>query len=334
MKSAVTARDVGRLANVSQSAVSRTFTPGASVSEVTRRKVLKAAAELGYRPNALARGLITKRSKMIGLMMTYLENQFYPLVIEQLSQRLQQEGQHVLLFVGELEQKVDDVLQQILQYQIDGLVMASAVLSSHLAKSCADLGVPVILFNRHLGQSASDRLSVASVTTDNEQGGYLIGQHLIERGHRKIAFLSGLENASTSIDRERGLMRALNDHGLALYRRAVGGYSFEEARSATRGLFKDKKNRPEALFAANDHMAIAAMDVLRTELGLRVPQDVSVIGFDNVPQAAWDAYRLTTVEQDVGAMVEATVGLLQQMQAGARPSQRVLPCRLVHRASA
>lgn len=333
MKPAVTARDVGRLAKVSQSAVSRTFTPGASVSEATRKKVLKAAEQLGYRPNALARGLITRRSKMIGLMMTYLENQFYPLVIEKLSQRLQQQGQHVLLFVGELEQKVDDILQQILQYQIDGLVMASTVLSSDLAKACADSGVPVVLFNRLAKVSRSSHVTAASVTTDNRQGGWLAGKLLIERGHKKIAFLSGLENASTSIDREKGLMQALAEAKMKLHSRAVGGYCFQDAQAATRALFRNTKNHPDALFVANDHMAIAAMDVLRTELGLRVPHDVSVIGFDDVPQAAWDSYRLTTVLQDVDAMVEATVGLLQDMQSGEKPRQVVLPCTVIERDS-
>lgn len=337
MKSVITARDVGRLANVSQSAVSRTFTPGASVSEVTRRKVLKAAAELGYRPNALARGLITKRSNMIGLMMTYLENQFYPLVIERLSQQLQRQGQHVLLFVGELEQQVDDVLQQVLQYQIDGLVMASAVLSSDLAKACADSGVPVVMLNRLAKVSRASHLAAGSVTTDNEQGGWLAGRLLIERGHKKIAFLSGLENSSTSIDRERGLMRALAEASLALHSRAVGGYSFEAAQAATRELFSQSNhqlnNRPDAIFVANDHMAIAVLDVLRHELGLRVPQEVSVIGFDDVPQAAWKSYQLTTVLQDVDAMVEATVALLNDMQLGHKPRRVVLPCKLIERGS-
>ena len=127
-----TSLDVARLAQVSQSAVSRTFTPGASVSEATRTKVEAAARKLGYRPNAIARTLITRRSRMIGVVMSYLENQFYPVVLEKLSQRLQRDGYHVLLFIADTRQ-TDAVLAEILQYQVDGLVMASTSMYSALA---------------------------------------------------------------------------------------------------------------------------------------------------------------------------------------------------------
>lgn len=148
MRTAPRAQDVADLAQVSQSAVSRTFTPGASVSEETRRKVLAAAQKLGYRPNALARSLITRRSRIVALVMSYLENQFYPLVIERLSQKLQKEGYHVLMFIAEVDEAADGVLAEILQYQVDGIVMASAMLSSNVARSCAEVGVPVVQFNR------------------------------------------------------------------------------------------------------------------------------------------------------------------------------------------
>ena len=158
MKSAATAQDVARLAQVSQSAVSRSFTPGASVSEDTRAKVMDAAKALGYRPNALARSLITRRSRIIALVMSYLENQFYPLVIEKLSQKLQKQGYHVLMFISD-QDDTDDVLADILQYQVDGIVMASTTLSPALASSCRDTGVPVVLFNRVPDMSAQARHS-------------------------------------------------------------------------------------------------------------------------------------------------------------------------------
>ena len=332
MKSNATAHEVGRLAQVSQSAVSRTFTPGASVSEETRNKVLAAANTLGYRPNALARSLITRRSHIIALVMSYLENQFYPLVIEKLSQKLQKRGYHVLMFISDIDQ-ADGVLAEILQYQVDGIVMASTMLSSDLAKSCADSGVPVILFNRVPDTSALARLSTSSVTSDNYRGGRMVAELLLERGHRKIAFLAGLENSSTNLERERGFNEVLQEAGVAVHSRAVGHYNFEHAQQATRQLFAGS-DLPDAVFVANDHMAIAAMDVLRMELNLRVPQDVSVVGFDDVPQAAWGSYRLTTVVQSVEDMVDATVNLLhEQMQGEVRPRNVVVPCRVVERHS-
>lgn len=338
MKSSATAQEVARLAQVSQSAVSRTFTPGASVSEETRSKVLVAAKTLGYRPNALARSLITQRSRIIALVMSYLENQFYPLVIERLSQKLQKQGYHVLMFISDLNDiddtdDTDDVLAEILQYQVDGIVMASTMLSSDLAKNCADSGVPVVLFNRVADTSALARHTTSSVTSDNYRGGRMVAELLLVRGHRRIAFVAGLENSSTSIERERGFTEALREGDVSVFRRAVGHYSFEGAQQATRALFAGA-DRPDAVFVANDHMAIAAMDVLRFELGLRVPQDVSVIGFDDVPQAAWGAYQLSTVVQSVEEMVDATVALLhEQMQGEVRPRNVVIPCRVLERQS-
>lgn len=326
----VTSLDVARLAQVSQSAVSRTFTPGASVSDATRTKVEEAARKLGYRPNAIARTLITRRSRIIGVVMSYLENQFYPVVLEKLSQRLQRDGYHVLLFIADTRQ-TDAVLAEILQYQVDGMVMASTSMSSALALRCEEAGIPVVLFNRVSNSSEN----TSSVTTDNYQGGLLVGQYLARTGHRRVAYVAGLEDTSTNQLREQGLRDGLAESGQKVFARAVGNYDFEDAKAAARSLFAVKAaQRPDAVFVANDHMAIAVMDTLRIELGLRVPQDVSVVGFDDVKQAAWGSYQLSSVVQDADAMIEATVGLLMEEMDGANQNRAVvLPTRLVLRAS-
>ncbi|MCW5640936.1 MAG: LacI family DNA-binding transcriptional regulator [Rhodoferax sp.] len=326
----VTSLDVARLAQVSQSAVSRTFTPGASVSEATRVKVEEAARKLGYRPNAIARTLITRRSRIIGVVMSYLENQFYPVVLEKLSQRLQRDGYHVLLFITDTRQ-TDAVLAEILQYQVDGMVMASTSMSSALALRCEEAGIPVVLFNRVSAGSEN----TSSVTTDNYQGGLLVGQYLARTGHRRVAYIAGLEDTSTNQQRERGLRDGLAESGQKVFARAVGNYDFEDAKAAARSLFAVKAaQRPDAVFVANDHMAIAVMDTLRIELGLRIPQDVSVVGFDDVKQASWGSYKLSSVVQDADAMIEATAGLLMEEMDGANQNRAVvLPTRLVLRAS-
>ena len=271
---AVTSLDVAKLAQVSQSAVSRCFTPGASVSDLTRAKVEDAARKLGYRPNAIARSLITRRSRIIGVVMSYLENQFYPVVLEKLSQRLQRDGYHVLLFIADTRES-DTVLSEILQYQVDGLVMASTAMSSALAVRCAEAGIPVVLFNRTV--RASDTTS--SVTTDNYQGGRLVAQYLVQTGHRRIAYVAGLEDTSTNVDREGGFRDGLAEHGRRCFARAVGNYDFEDAQAAARALFcVPEPERPDAVFVANDHMAIAVMDTLRLELGLRIPADLGGTG--------------------------------------------------------
>ncbi|OZI66947.1 LacI family DNA-binding transcriptional regulator [Bordetella genomosp. 11] len=331
MKSGPRAQDVAALAQVSQSAVSRAFTPGASVSEETRRKVLAAAQRLGYRPNAMARSLITRQSRIVALVMSYLENQFYPLVVQLLSQRLQKEGYHVLMFIAEMDEAADGVLADILQYQVDGIVLASAMLSPTLAHSCAEVGVPVVQFNRVSDLGGLARHATSSVSSDNAGGGRMVAEYLLAHGYRRPAFLAGLEDSSTSLERERGFTEALAESKREVISREAGHYSFDGAQAAVRRMFAGP-DAPDAIFAANDHMAIAALDVLRQELGLRVPAQVAVIGFDDVPQAAWGAYRLTTVRQSVSSMVDATVGLLlEQMRGEIRARDVVVPCVLVER---
>lgn len=329
----VTSQHVARLAQVSQSAVSRTYTPGASVSSHTRARVMDAARQLGYRPNALARSLITKRSRMIGVVMSQLDNQFYPLVLEKLSQRLRSDGYHVLLFITSPDES-DGVLAEILQYQVDAIIMASTVLSSALARDCARAGSPVLLFNRMSRHAANDDHPASAVTSDNEAGGRQAARHLLAGGHQRIAYIAGLEASSTNLDRERGFRDELALLGSRIHARAVGNYSFEGAQQAARQLFANSSDRPDAVFVGSDQMALAVMDVLRTELGLLIPQDVSVIGFDNVPQAAWGAYQLTTIEQPIGQMIEATAQLLHGLlHNDAAASSVIVPCQLVQRSS-
>lgn len=185
-KTSVTSIDVARMANVSQSAVSRTFTPGASVSDDTKQRVLEAAQSLGYRPNALARSLISGRSRIVGLVVAYLENHFYPIVIERLSRALQTHGYHVMLFMTEPGQQ-DQVINEILQYKMDGVVLASVSLSSHIAEECANIGVPVVLFNRDIPDS--------HFSSDNELGGRLVAELLAQKQHKRIAYIAGNENS-------------------------------------------------------------------------------------------------------------------------------------------
>ncbi len=301
----VTSVQVAKRAGVSQSAVSRVFTPGASVSQKTADKVKKAAEELGYRPNVLARSLITGKSHIIGLVVAYLENYFYPEALEKLSNALQAEGYHVLVFMAQQTAgNIDGVLDEILDYQVDGIVMASVAISSELAARCQAAGVPVVLFNRN---QDDDRLS--AVTSDNVAGGRKLADFLCQGGHRRIGYVAGWDGASTQRDREAGFRSGLAKNGMELFAREAGEFRYEQAQAAARRMF-DQQDRPDAVFVANDHMAFAVMDVLRSELGLSVPDDVSVVGFDDVPPAAWPAYDLTTIRQRANQMVAETVRTL------------------------
>ena len=312
----ITSAEVARRAGVSQSAVSRVFTPGASASQTTIDRVKKAATELGYRPNSLARAMVSGKSRIIGLVVAYLENQFYPEALERLSNSLQEEGYHVLMFMAaQTAGDIDAVVEEILDYQVDGIIAASVALSSELSERCRAAGVPMDLFNR-----SQDVPTMSAVTSDNFAGGRKVAEFLIAGGHKKIGFCAGWEGASTQRDREAGFLASLKDAGIELHCREVGNFKMEEARAATLRIFAS--DPPDAIFVANDHMAIAVMDTLRSELGLDVPKDVSVVGYDDVPAAAWPAFNLTTVRQPVNRMVAETVDILLQQIANTSTQPR------------
>jgi len=300
----ITSLEVARLAGVSQSAVSRVFTPGASASNKTIEKVRKAASDLGYRPNVLARAMVSGRSRIIGLIVAYLDNQFYPEALEKLSSALQEQGYHVLVFMAEqTASNVDAVIEEILDYQVEGIIAASVALSTVLSERCRAAAVPMVLFNR-----SQDDLTMSAVTSDNIAGGQKAARFLLEGGHEKIGYIAGWEGASTQRDREAGFIAALTQAGVSLHCRKVGNFTMQGAAEATRQMFVS--DPPDAVLVANDHMALAVMDTLRFELGLDVPGQISVVGYDDVPAASWPAYNLTTVRQPANRMVAETVSIL------------------------
>jgi DNA-binding LacI/PurR family transcriptional regulator len=324
-----TAHDVARIAGVSQSAVSRAFTQGASISEEMRQRVLDAAAQIGYRPNFIARSLITRRSNTIAVVAGYLQNQFYPEVLEALSQRLDRIGYRILLFPADPLGDSDPILEEILRFRVDAVLLASSSLSSRLAAECRRAGAPVILVNRTI-----DDPGVSSVTGDNVAGARLIAQFLAAAGHRRFGFVSGLENSSTSRDREAGFNGWLQEQGLGAPLRAVGHYQFDAAREAARTLLA-RRDRPDAIFCANDHTALAVIETARHEFGLQVGGDVSVVGFDDAGAASWPSFSLTTYSQPIAAMVEQVVSVLEGLLADptAPARQQRTPGKLIVRAS-
>ncbi|WP_244489107.1 LacI family DNA-binding transcriptional regulator [Devosia sp. Root685] len=326
----MTSSQVARRAGVSQSAVSRTFTPGASISPKTRAKVMAAAKELGYRPNAIARSLITNRSRIIAVVMAYLENLFYPDVLEELGRLLAKENYRLLLFTGFMDRDSDPIFDQLMQYRVDGIVLASTSLSSELSEECAAAGIPVVLFNR-----TTERDAVSSVTTRNREGGRRVAEFLVAGGHKKFGYISGLESSSTNRDRFAGYKEGLAEAGHTEIMVEVANYDRAEAEAAARKMLS-REDRPDALFVANDHMAVAVMDVARHELGLAVPEDLSIVGYDDVGPARWTSYGITSMSQPLKRMVEATVSILmEQISSGEIEAEhRILNGELVVRTSA
>jgi DNA-binding LacI/PurR family transcriptional regulator len=329
-KPGVTSSQVAEHAGVSQSAVSRTFTPGASISPKTRQKVLASAKTLGYRPNAIARSLITSRSRIIAVVMAYLENLFYPDVLEELGRALAAENYHLLLFTGFMDRDSDPVFDQLMQYRVDGIILASTSLSSELSEECATAGIPVVLFNR-----TTERDAVSSVTTRNREGGKRIAEFLVAGGHTSFGYIAGLENSSTNRDRQQGYVEALAAHGFVDVIVGTGNYSRTDAQDAARAMLS-RPDRPQALFVANDHMAVAVMDVARYEFGLKIPEDLSIVGYDDVGPARWTSYGITSMSQPLKRMVEATVDILMDQIASGEieAEHRILNGELIVRTSA
>ncbi|KPQ24649.1 MULTISPECIES: LacI family DNA-binding transcriptional regulator [unclassified Halomonas] len=320
-RKSVTSRDVAKLAGVSQSAVSRSFSPNAKVAEKTRKKVMQAARELGYRPNSIARSLITRSSRTIAVVTYSLENPFYSFMLEKASRYFQQQGYHLQLFFAPSDSGFATVIDDIIRSQVEGVLMLAITLDSAQAEEVADFGIPFVVINRTVNFDG-----ISQVGSDNHSGGYWAGHYLASLGHRRIAYLAGLPDSSTDLQRKAGFLEGLADEGLACHAAEIGNYRYADACHATRRLFANS-SQPDALFCANDLMAIAAIDTLRHEFGLAVPDDVSVIGFDDVPMAAWPSHSLTTLKQPVELMASKATELLmaQINQIDTAPEHIMLP---------
>ena len=296
--------DVAREAGVSQSAVSRTFTPGASISKEKKERVMAAAKKLDYHPNIIARSLNQQSTKIIGIVMTRFFQTFYSIVLGEFTKKLQEKGYSTLLMNIANDEEVEKVIPMALQYQVDGIVITSATLSSKMVDSCLKFGTPLVLFNRY---SANE--NVDAVYCDSVNGGRIAAQTLIEDGHKRFAFVSGERGTSTSRDRELGFTARLKKDNIDLALRYDGNYTHESGYEAAKYLL-DRKDRPDAIFCANDLMAFGVLDYARRQLSICVPDDLAIIGFDDTPMAHWAEYQITTIHQPVPRMVEATIARL------------------------
>ncbi|MEM7469765.1 MAG: LacI family DNA-binding transcriptional regulator [Pseudomonadota bacterium] len=327
----VTSQDVARLAGVSQPTVSRVFTPGVKVSKAMEDKVRRAADELGYRPNTLARSLITGQSMTIGLIVAYFDNPFYVEALEKMSRALKDKGYNIMIFMAANHAgDVDQVVHDLLDHQVDGIILASVSTSSALTERLHEEGVPLILFNR-----GHEDKSLSAVTSANTAGGRKVAEFLLAGGHKRIAHISGWQGASTGRDRCAGFAKALKEKGAEPHAIVDGLFSREAAAAATRSFFATGES-PDAIFVGNDHMAFAVIEVLKGELGLAIGQEVSVVGYDDVAMSAWPSFDLTTVRQPANRMVDAIVSqLVAQIEGRAtEPRQIEIDGPLIVRGSA
>ena len=303
----VTLKDVAQKAGVSRSAVSRAFTEGASVSEATRRKVEKAAAELKYIPNALASSLTTGRTRLIGLVSNNFHNPIFLEVFDLFTRGLQERGLRPLLV--NLSQETDPAasLKMLRQYSVDGVVVASSTLPAAFSQAFRDASMPVVhSFGRH---THSPQVHVVGI--DNEECGRMAARELILRGYNTVAFLGGPEAASSTQDRFKGFISEVSLHpNVSVSHSFAAAYSFNAGRQEMLRLLQQAP--AQAYFCGDDVLSIGAMSAV-SDAGLKVPDDIGIIGLNDMEIAGWENISLTTIRQPIQQIISASIELIVSM---------------------
>ena len=305
---ATTSRTVAREAGVSQSTVSRALRGDPRVREATRQRVDETARRLGYVPNSLASSLASRSTHTVGVVVADLTNPFFPSLLTPIYDELQLMGYRVVLFAERTDIPTGQgALRRLLDRSIDGVLVTTATLGSRFADTLRMRGLPLVLLNRYI-----DGLDVDRAVSDNREGALVGGRYLLELGHRRIGVVRGPSNTSTSRDRMVGLMDALSAEGVALDAALVreGTYSHQSGHQHTRDLLR-LADPPTAIFCGNDVVALGALDAARS-LGVRVPEDVSILGFDDIPMASWEVFQLSTLRQPFDDMARSAARMLAE----------------------
>ena len=326
----VTSYDVALLAGVSQSAVSRCFKPGASVSEATLARVMKAARGLDYIPNAAARSLITRRSNLIAVIISNAVNLHYPDALAELSREITRRGKRVLLFTLARESELDTILADVWNYQVDGVITAEALSNLQVAEF-GRRRVPLVLFNRGVpGQAAS------SVRCDAQQAARTLLARLAAAGHRQFALIAGPANAVLTQQRQRGARERALELGLPEPLVVHGGSDYDSGAAGLRISIARLGRVPDAVICGNDVIAIGCLDAARHQLGIDVPGMMSVASFDTVEPSGWRSYNLTTLRQPMQQMARAAADLLATLieRGDQRAEQRDFSAEFIEGATA
>ncbi len=324
---AVTLKNVAERAGVSRSAVSRTFTDGASVSKKMRRKVEKAALELGYSPNALASSLTTGRTKLIGLVSDNFHNPIFLEVFALFTRGLQDQGLRPLLVNLTDETDPESSMKMLRQYSVDGVIVASSTLPPAFSQAFRDAGMAVVnSFGRH---SSSPQVHVVGI--DNVECGRMAARELIARGYKRVGFLGGPESATSTQDRCQGFLGEFAKHSaIDVNHSFADAYSFDAGRREMLRLLQDEPM--QAYFCGDDVLSIGALSALQ-DSGLHVPDDVGLIGLNDMQIAGWENINLTTIRQPIHQIIVSSIELIVAMldEPDRYPEARLFPCTVVER---
>ena len=310
-----TIHDVARQAQVSKSLVSMVIRGGEGVSAKSRAAVLEAIKELNYRPNIIARSLVQRRTRILGVMIPDLRNPFFSDVVSGIQTRARELGYRVLFNTGERQPGLEEsAIEGLLELRVDGLILAAPRAEDRVI-SHAGRWVPIVVLNRTSPDDSCD-----SVTNDNIAGAGLAVEHCADLGHRRIALIEGGAGIAAQTRRE-GYLRAMRRLGLADHILIVKGAHNEEGGRRGAGELLQAEKLPTAIFASNDLCAIGAMDAIE-EAGLSIPGDISLVGFDNTTLAALRHISLTSINQPGGDMGRSAVEQLSERIDGERTTPR------------
>lgn len=309
-KKNITAADLAKYVGVSQSTVSRIFweTEGRKVNPEIKKKVIEAAKKLGYEPNLIARSLASGKTNIIGLVTGGISGPYYNTIIRMIIKKFQEIGKQVLVFDSEPKSNIDDIVNKVLSYQVDGIIIMAASLSETLAEVCKNYSTPVILLNRRMRNR-----ELSYVTSDHIQGGEIAAKYIVDKGFKSICYVGSIGSNLQEIEIKYGFDSILTSCSSTEITDVIKvHYDYQSGLSAGKQILALSK-KPDVVFCTSDMIAVGAMDVLRNEGNLKIPQDICVIGYDNAHYAAWESYKLTSIQQDTDKITSSVVNLMKQL---------------------
>jgi DNA-binding LacI/PurR family transcriptional regulator len=316
-----TIKDIARVANLSPSTISRALNNHPRISTKTKEDILKLSKKMCYTPNLFARGLVKKKTYLIGLLVYDFCNPFYAELTRSIQDTAKEFGYWVIQASTDDEQeKADSLINSMINLGVEGIIFASCTLHDRSVERLIDDRFPVVLLNRKLKRDRGDY-----VVLDNTYGAYLIVNHLIQLGYKRIGMIGGPRNVSTSADRYRGYTKALREKGLEIDEDLIrhGFFSQETGFKFTK-MMMGLLNPPEAIFCGDDYIALGSMKAMG-ELGLRVPDDVALVGFDDSEISSHPLIQLTTVSQNVQEMGRLGAKIMvEQIEGKLKKSQKIL----------
>jgi LacI family transcriptional regulator len=317
MKKKVTIKDIARMANVSHTTVSRALNNKSRIRNETKEKILSIARELNYQPNFIARSLVMKRTKTLGLVITTIANPFYTELAQGIETTARGLGYNIILCSTNYDLSIEKQHIDILRSKgVDGIIFTSAHIGDPNIIKLAEEGFPIVLVNRRTYEPVVKE-KVDYVGVDNILGGFLAVKHLIKLGHQRIGVIGGSSESSVGFERVEGGKKALAAYGLeAMDNYFLEGDFLKESGYQGGKRFLKMADPPTAIFATNDYMALGAYQAILDE-GLRVPEDIAIIGFNDIEFTAMKGIELTTIGQkkyEMGALAVKT--LVEKIEGG------------------